>query len=49
LKGAKPITADEIAAKLGSSISDVMTELTFMEIDGSIISCPGGRFISSKF
>ncbi len=49
LKGAKPITADEIAAKLGSNISDVMTELTFMEIDGSIISCPGGRFISSKF
>ncbi len=49
LKGAKPITADEIAARIGSNISDVMTELTFMEIDGSIISCPGGRFISSKF
>lgn len=49
LKGAQPITADEIAARTGLGITDVMTELTLMEIDGRVISCPGGRFISSKF
>lgn len=49
LKGAQPISADEIAARTGLGITEIMTELTLMEIDGSIISCPGGRFISSKF
>lgn len=49
LKGPKPITADEIAAKTGIPISDIMVELTLMEIDGSIICSVGGRYISSKF
>ncbi len=49
LKGRLPLTADEIAIKTGLSINEVLAELTFMEIDGSIISSPGGRFISSKF
>ena len=49
LKGAHPVTADEIAARTGIGIAEVMTELTFMEIDGRIIACPGGRFVSSKF
>ena len=49
LKGATPVSADEISARTGIPISDVMVELTFMEIDGRIIACPGGRFVSSKF
>lgn len=49
LRGANPLTADEISARLGISVSDVMTELTLMEIDGSVISSAGGRYISSKF
>ncbi len=49
LRGANPLTADEISARLDISVSDVMTELTLMEIDGSVISSPGGRYISSKF
>ena len=49
LRGATPVTADEISARTGIAISDVMVELTFMEIDGRIIACPGGRFVSSKF
>ena len=49
LKGPSPLTADEISARLNISVSDVMTELTLMEIDGSIISSAGGRYISSKF
>jgi len=49
LKGANPLTADEISARLNIPVSDVMIELTLMEIDGSIISSTGGRYISSKF
>lgn len=49
LKGRLPLTADEIAIKTGLPINEVLAELTFMEIDGSIISAPGGRFISSRF
>lgn len=49
LKGPKPISADEIAMITGLPITEVMTELTFMEIDGSIISSVGGRYISAKF
>ena len=49
LKGPSPLTADEISARLGIAVSDVMTELTLMEIDGSVISSIGGRYISSKF
>jgi predicted Rossmann fold nucleotide-binding protein DprA/Smf involved in DNA uptake len=49
LKGPRAVTADEISARTGIGIAEVMTELTFMEIDGKIIACPGGRFVSSKF
>ena len=49
LKGALPLTADEISVRLNIPVSDVMTELTLMEIDGSIIASAGGRYISSKF
>lgn len=40
----KPMTADEIVAKTGLSVSEVMTELTLMEIDGSVIASVGGRY-----
>ncbi len=49
LKGRNPLSADEIAIKTGLAISEVLAELTYMEIDGSIIASAGGRFISSKF
>ncbi len=49
LKGRKPLSADEIAIKTGLPISEVLAELTYMEIDGSIIASAGGRFISSRF
>lgn len=45
----KPITADEIAAKTGLPVSDVMTELTFMEIEGSVAVSVGGRYTARKF
>ncbi len=49
LKGDRPLTADEIAVLTGLDVTEIMTELTLMEIDGNVISCVGGRFISSKF
>lgn len=49
LKGRVPLTADELSARLCIPVSDVMTELTLMEIDGSVIASVGGRYISSKF
>ncbi len=49
LKGKVPLTADELSARLKIPVSEVMTELTLMEIDGSVIASVGGRYISSKF
>lgn len=49
LKGRVPLTADELSARLRIPVSEVMTELTLMEIDGSVIASVGGRYISSKF
>ena len=49
LKTDTPLSADEISVRLGISVSDVMTELTLMEIDGTVIASVGGRYISSKF
>ncbi len=45
----KPMTADEIVAKTGLPVSEVMTELTFMEIDGSVTVSVGGRYTARKF
>lgn len=44
LKGSNPLTADEIALDLGIDVSSVMTELTLMEIDGSVTVSAGGRY-----
>ena len=49
LKGNRPLSVDEIIAATGLDTSSVMAELTLMEIDGSIIACVGGRYLSSKF
>ncbi len=49
LKTDTPLSADEISLRLNISVSDVMTELTLMEIDGTVIASAGGRYISSKF
>lgn len=48
LKDSKPMTADEIAEDIGADISTVMTELTFLEIDGTVIASAGSRFTLSK-
>ena len=48
LKDKKPMTADEICQQTGLNISEVMTELTMMEIDGSVVASVGGRY-TSKF
>lgn len=45
----KSMTADEIVAKTGLPVSDVMTELTFMEIEGSVTVSVGGRYTARKF
>ncbi len=44
LKDSNPMTADEIAIDLGIDVSSVMTELTLMEIDGSVNVSAGGRY-----
>ena len=44
-RSADPLTADQIAGATGLNISDVMTELTMMEIKGLLTALPGGRFI----
>ena len=44
LNNDKPMTADEIVAKTGLTASQVMTELTFMEIDGAVTVSVGGRY-----
>ncbi len=49
LKENKPMTADEIVKETGLPISDVMTELTFMEIDGSVAVSVGGRYTVRNF
>ncbi len=44
LQNNKPMTADEIVSKTGLTVSEVMVELTFMEIDGSVSVSVGGRY-----
>lgn len=44
LSSGEALTADEIVAKTGASISEIMTELTMLEICGDIVSNAGGRF-----
>ncbi len=48
LASGSALTADEIVAKSGIPISEVMTELTMLEICGDIISNAGGRFSAVK-
>ena len=38
------LTADEIVAKTGAPVSEIMTELTMLEICGEVVSNAGGRF-----
>lgn len=48
LKNRKPMTADELTAETGISVSEVMAELTLMEIDGSVTVSIGGRYTATK-
>lgn len=43
----KPISADEISQKSGIPITDVLSELTLMEIYGDVSSSAGGRYIKN--
>ncbi|MBQ3230049.1 MAG: DNA-processing protein DprA [Clostridia bacterium] len=47
-ESAKPLSADELAAKTGINITDILTELTMLEIDGEVVASVGGRYSSSK-
>ena len=44
----EPQTADELAQKSGLSISELLAELTILEIHGQVQSAPGNRFMRTK-
>ncbi len=44
----KMLTTDELCAKTGLSSTEIMIELTFMEIDGSVVAMAGGRYSLSN-
>ncbi len=44
----KMLTTDELCAKTGLSATEIMIELTFMEIDGSVVAMAGGRYSLSN-
>ncbi len=48
LLGDEPQTADEIAQKSGLPISELLAELTILEIHGKVQSAPGNRFMRTK-
>lgn len=48
LDGNKPMTADEIALETKLSVSEIMTELTLMEIDGTVTASVGNRYTTVK-
>lgn len=48
LKDKKPMSADEIAIETALSVSEIMTELTLMEIDGTVIASVGNRYTTVK-
>ncbi len=47
LREHKMLSTDELCNCTGLSVSDVMTELTLMEIEGSVVALAGGRFSAS--
>lgn len=47
-KSGKPLSADEISVLTGINITDILTELTMLEIDGSVVASVGGRYSSAK-
>lgn len=48
LSKGEALTADEMVVKTGRPISEIMTELTMLEICGDIVSNAGGRFSAVK-
>lgn len=47
-KSSKPLSADELSMLTGINITDILTELTMLEIDGSVVASVGGRYSSAK-
>lgn len=45
LADGKSLTVDEISLKLGLTVSEILAELTLMEISGDVTAAAGGRFI----
>lgn len=43
-----PLTADELTAETGIGVSDLLAELTILEIEGSVRSAAGNRFTRTK-
>lgn len=44
----RPLTADELTAKTGIGVSDLLVELTMLEVDGYLKAVPGNRFARTK-
>lgn len=44
----RPLTADELAAETGIDVTDLLAELTILEIEGSVRSAAGNRFTRTK-
>ena len=44
----KPISADELTQITGIAVSEIMCELTVMEIEGKVLASPGGRYTKAK-
>lgn len=44
----RPLTADELTLITGIGVSDLLAELTLMEINGQVQSAPGNRFTRTK-
>lgn len=44
----RPLTADELTAETGIGVSDLLAELTMLELDGSVRSAAGNRFTRTK-
>ncbi len=44
----KPVSADELTQITGVSVSEIMCELTVMEIEGLVMASPGGRYTKAQ-
>ncbi len=43
-----PVTADDIATRIGAPVPEVLAALLELELGGRVDSCPGGRYIRGR-